>query len=206
MGKRLHSIFHVDVRICSYHKISANLGRTIKPPYIVVEYNTIVNTIRNKKSKTLFRLWTHKRHPIPRPCSMPHEIYTNEVWSTLIARFMGPTWGPSGADRAQMGLMLAPWTLLSGMLWVVNTVKLIVLSHNDFSSSGEQPELRPYVITTNDWFYSNISQIMMLHETCGNYNKFDSAKLKIYYGYVKIPNSGWMQHGLNDIKFYVQHT
>ena len=26
----------------------------------------------------------------------------------LMARFMGPTWGPSGADRAQVGPMLAP--------------------------------------------------------------------------------------------------
>ena len=34
--------------------------------------------------------------------------------STLIARFMGPTRGPSGADRTQVGPMLAPWTLLSG--------------------------------------------------------------------------------------------
>ena len=33
---------------------------------------------------------------------------------TLIARFMGPTWGPSGADRTQVGPMLAPWNLLSG--------------------------------------------------------------------------------------------
>ena len=32
---------------------------------------------------------------------------------TLIARFMGQTWGPSGADRTQVGPMLAPWTLLS---------------------------------------------------------------------------------------------
>ena len=31
-----------------------------------------------------------------------------------IARFMGPTWGPPGSCRPQMGLMLAPWTLLSG--------------------------------------------------------------------------------------------
>ena len=31
----------------------------------------------------------------------------------LITRFMGPTWGLSGADRAQMGPVLAPWTLLS---------------------------------------------------------------------------------------------
>ena len=34
---------------------------------------------------------------------------------SLIARFMGPTWGPSGADRTQVGPMLAPWTLLSGV-------------------------------------------------------------------------------------------
>ena len=32
----------------------------------------------------------------------------------LIAMFMGPTWGPSGADRTQVSPMLAPWTLLSG--------------------------------------------------------------------------------------------
>ena len=28
---------------------------------------------------------------------------------TLIARFMGPTWGPSGTDRTQVGPMLTPW-------------------------------------------------------------------------------------------------
>ena len=32
----------------------------------------------------------------------------------LITRFMGPTWGPSGADMTQVGPILAPWTLLSG--------------------------------------------------------------------------------------------
>ena len=30
-----------------------------------------------------------------------------------IAKFMGPTWGPPGSCRPQMGPMLAPWTLLS---------------------------------------------------------------------------------------------
>ena len=34
--------------------------------------------------------------------------------TALIARFMGPTWVPSGADRTQVGLMLAPWNLPSG--------------------------------------------------------------------------------------------
>ena len=34
--------------------------------------------------------------------------------SPQIATFMGPTWGPSGSCRPQMGPMLAPWILLSG--------------------------------------------------------------------------------------------
>ena len=34
--------------------------------------------------------------------------------NTLIARFMEPTWGPSGTDRTQVDPILAPWTLLSG--------------------------------------------------------------------------------------------
>ena len=43
-----------------------------------------------------------------------------DKWCSIqIARFMGPTWGPSGADRTQVGPMLAPWTLLSGKLIVV---------------------------------------------------------------------------------------
>ena len=33
---------------------------------------------------------------------------------TQIATFMGPTCGPPGSCRPQMGPMLAPWTLLSG--------------------------------------------------------------------------------------------
>ena len=46
---------------------------------------------------------------------------SNDIWQLHIllisqtARFMGPTWGPSGSCRPQMGLVLAPWTLLSGM-------------------------------------------------------------------------------------------
>ena len=35
------------------------------------------------------------------------------VYIPLITRFMGPIWGPPGADRTQVGPMLAPWTLLS---------------------------------------------------------------------------------------------
>ena len=41
----------------------------------------------------------------------------NRRWCTpQIAKLMGPTWGPHGSCRPQMGPMLAPWTLLSGTL------------------------------------------------------------------------------------------
>ena len=43
-----------------------------------------------------------------------HIVFSFSHCTTLIARFMGPTWGPSGSDRTQVGPMLAPWTLLSG--------------------------------------------------------------------------------------------
>ena len=41
-------------------------------------------------------------------------ICSQKCIHTLIARFMGPTRSPSGADRTQVGPMLAPWTLQSG--------------------------------------------------------------------------------------------
>ena len=41
------------------------------------------------------------------------------VISPQRARFMGPTWGPPGDDRTQVGPMLTPWTLLSGTTWSI---------------------------------------------------------------------------------------
>ena len=45
-------------------------------------------------------------------------IVFSRLWhaklTTQIARFMGPTWGPPGTCRLQMGPMLALWTLLLG--------------------------------------------------------------------------------------------
>ena len=35
--------------------------------------------------------------------------------ASQIAKFMGPTWGPPVSCRCQMGPMLVPWTLLSGV-------------------------------------------------------------------------------------------
>ena len=52
---------------------------------------------------------------------------------TQIARFMGPTWGPPGYCRPQMGPMMAPWTLLSGYflkkwmrVWWITSIKLTI--------------------------------------------------------------------------------
>ena len=42
-------------------------------------------------------------------------LKTRMVIMSQITRFMGPTWGSSWADRTQVGPMLAPWTLLSGV-------------------------------------------------------------------------------------------
>ena len=41
------------------------------------------------------------------------------------ARYMGPTWGPPGSCRPQMGPMLAPWTLLSGLVYCMLSDSLI---------------------------------------------------------------------------------
>ena len=43
-------------------------------------------------------------------------LWLYPVQPTLITRFMGPTWGPPGADKTQLGPMLAPWISLSGYL------------------------------------------------------------------------------------------
>ena len=52
-----------------------------------------------------------------------------------IAKFMGPTWGPPGSCRPQMGPMLAPWTLLSG------TVARSSNLHNGISYTNETASL-----------------------------------------------------------------
>ena len=95
--------------------------RTTRKPFIThnrikLKYNGLFSTIRRCTSVSwglpgdIWQLsW---RHHDMGTLSMLLNLY--EVIGALIARFMGPTWGPSGADRTQVGPMLAPWTLLSG--------------------------------------------------------------------------------------------
>ena len=71
-------------------------------------------------AKNIYIWWRHHvfRHPPPPPPPPPGNMHTvswisyhmsSKLYNaiTLIARFMGPTWGPSGADRTQVGPMLA---------------------------------------------------------------------------------------------------
>ena len=48
---------------------------------------------------------------------------------------MGPTWGPSGADRTQVGPMLAPWTLLSGRCWLKRVIHVYIQFSLVFNNS-----------------------------------------------------------------------
>ena len=49
---------------------------------------------------------------------------------------MGPTWGPPGSCRPQMGPMLAPWTLLPGLFIIANLVKYRDASKKTYRVSG----------------------------------------------------------------------
>ena len=63
---------------------------------------------------------------------------------------MGPTWGPSGADRTQVGPMLAQWTLLYGYL----IFKWIVVTSPKEWFSGQHallPEAVYVQMLTNSW-------------------------------------------------------
>ena len=57
------------------------------------------------------------RHTLGSWCPIPYRL-------PLIASFMGPTWGSTGADRTQVGPMLAPRTLLSGTLFTCKRYSL----------------------------------------------------------------------------------
>ena len=78
-------------------------------------------TLRDQES-LLYTAWSVNKLPL-----YP-QTYVSSAWFTescrgcicsftsLTARHMWPTWGPSGADRTQVVPMFAPWTLLSGTI------------------------------------------------------------------------------------------
>ena len=76
---------------------------------VLIERGADVNMKDESGVGALFRAIAHRNYELA-------DRLLQVSWrAALIARFMGPTWGPSGADRTQVGPMLAPWTLLSGI-------------------------------------------------------------------------------------------
>ena len=61
--------------------------------------------------------------------------------TSLIKKYMGPTWGPPGSCRPQMGPMLSPWTLLFGMETLSTLLSLCegnLLVTSGFHIKGQQ--------------------------------------------------------------------
>ena len=74
---------------------------------------------------------------------------------------MGPTWGPIGADRYQVGPMLSSWTLLSGgILFTYVTMRKWYLQHD--KKKQNHVKLFYLTITTIHLFFSNIAKRRVL--------------------------------------------
>ena len=70
---------------------------------------------------------------------------------SLIAMFMGPTWGPSGADRTQVGPMLTPWTSLSAMNHIFR--------HSTTTVEQSDGALMNFIPWPNHWCLSAITKL-----------------------------------------------
>ena len=95
-------------------------------PYQCIVFFQCVRKKQKDKNKGSKSEMKYKKVPISnKPSSFHHFIFTELLihsnWytyflskTTQITKFMGPTRGPPGSCRPQMGPMLTPWTLLSG--------------------------------------------------------------------------------------------
>ena len=74
------------------------------------------------------------------------------VLVSLIARFIGQTWGPSVADRTQMGPMMAPCTLPSGLVcFPVFFMAASLAMHQSISRSRMWGNLKIYICKNNHY-------------------------------------------------------
>ena len=93
----------------------------------------------------------------------PHYI----TMTSLIARFMRLTWGPSGADRTQVGPMLAPWILLS---W------LIIWYNETNSSTSINPITLTLLVLGSEYsggkgqYYGSLSPVFLCRQVISSHN------------------------------------
>ena len=112
--------------------------------------------------------------------------YSDFIWaSSLITTSMGPIWGPSGADRTQVGLMLAPWTLLSGIESQITNNSTVLFNSLFSLTSNKTPKLH---ITGPLWGGStwdlwipltNCHSLMYSHPKWSVTNEFPSQRASI---------------------------
>ena len=104
--------------------------------WVIVSYHSPGSWFRLQQLRLYLNVhaWAHKdmcirRKPYMCGVSQNNNYFRYHMLIPLIAKFLRPTWGPSGADRTQVGPMLGPWTLLSGtiyscvkryLLWIMN--------------------------------------------------------------------------------------
>ena len=90
------------------------MHKTTTNAWNVAETIERVHTIEDECVRTLITgrdRWLHSTVPVG--CNnffLPLIPATRTSVHTLIARFMGPAWGPSGTDRTHVGPMLVQWT------------------------------------------------------------------------------------------------
>ena len=104
----INLLLHHMVRYAHVKDARTVLAFSISPSYFIFIGINIKKYLHFPISKNwdVTHSWT--------PSSRKTRTYLPTQIVPQIARFMGPTWGSSGADRTQVGPMLAPWTLLSG--------------------------------------------------------------------------------------------
>ena len=71
---------------------------------------------------------------------------------------MGPTWGPAGADRTQVGPMVAAWILLSGIL-VINVPDFIIVHHWQWNNLDGYGQMDHVKVNTYLWLSVTIENI-----------------------------------------------
>ena len=119
----IYSTYHIEYAFNkTFIKIKAYINIVSPKRSRIVCYRSIkIRTYRTrcdmfpglKNSSMVTLLWSNTFRIYTSYWSM---FVTQVYWIiSQIAKFMGPTWGPPGSFRPQMGPILAQWTLLSGI-------------------------------------------------------------------------------------------
>ena len=78
-------------------------------------------------------------------------IYQESGIQSQITKFMGPTWGPPRSCRPQVGTILAPWTLLSGVESCLYKVHFYSLMFHGIESVNHVADYELLIFYTDRW-------------------------------------------------------